>query len=285
MQEQGFDVLAVYFKLPFNKNAEEEVGKFAKENKIKLKIFDCTSGDLLKDYLKIIKKPEFCRGAGINPCIDCRIFLLKKIKKFAKEKNIKIIVTGEVLGERPMSQTLKSINLIEKKSGLKGKILRPLSAKFFEKINAEKEGLINRNSFYDICGRRREMQMQLAKKFKIDYPAPAGGCLLCEKELKKRFKTLLKKRMNHDKVRLLEIGRHFLIDKVWIVLGRNEHENNTIEGLKNKYLVIMPDFIGPSAIILDKCNKKIKQDVSELVRAYSKQGELGDRDRFEKWRL
>lgn len=123
------------------------------------------------------------------------------------------------------------------------------------------------------------------KKFKINYPAPAGGCLLCEKELKKRFKTLLKKRMNHDKVRLLEIGRHFLIDNVWIVLGRNEQENNIIEGLKNKYPVITPDFIGPSAIILDKCNKKIRQEVDELVRVYSKQGELEDRDKFEKWRL
>ncbi|GAI88382.1 unnamed protein product, partial [marine sediment metagenome] len=125
---------------------------------------------LLQEYLKVIKEAKHGRGAGINPCIDCRIFMLKKAKKFADEQKIKFIATGEVIGQRPMSQQKKQIAIIEKESGLKGRIIRPLI------------------DFHNIQGRSRKPQIALAKKFKIKYPHPAGGCLLCEK-LKEHFSS------------------------------------------------------------------------------------------------
>ena len=282
MQEQELEIIALFFKLPFGTGCcnERFSSDFAQLQGVNLKIFDCTKGKLLQEYLKVIKNPKYGRGTGINPCIDCRIFMLKKAKEFANKKGIDLIVTGEVLGERPMSQKKKAMDLIEKESGLKGRLLRPLSAKLFPKTKAEKrqetdkkqvfsssaknverkplatssklgqsKGLIDRNKFYDIQGRRRERQIALAKKFKISYPSPAGGCLLCEKALKKRLKYLVDKGMNEDEIKLVGVGRHFVIDSCWIVLGKNEEENKIIESVGKKYTLIVPDFIGPSAII------------------------------------
>ena len=212
MQEQGFDVIAVFFKLPFIKNVEEEIKKFVK-NKVRLKIFDCTKGNLLKDYLKIIKNPKYKRGAGINPCIDCRIFILKKAKEFAREKEIKIVVTGEVLGQRPMSQTTRAMEIIDREIGFE--LTRPLIE-------------------LGISGRNRKKQIELAKKYKINYPTPAGGCLLCEKALKKRFEILLQKNLINEKtLPLVNIGRHFYKNNCWFVIGRNEKENKVIEKFRN----------------------------------------------------
>jgi tRNA-uridine 2-sulfurtransferase len=212
MQEQGFDVIAVFFKLPFIKNVGEEIKKFVK-NKVRLKIFDCTKGNLLKDYLKIIKNPKYKRGAGINPCIDCRIFILKKAKEFAREKGIKIVVTGEVLGQRPISQTRKATEIIDKEVDVK--ITRPLIE-------------------FGISGRQRKRQIALAEKFQISYPAPAGGCLLCEKELKEKLKILIEKNLINGKtLPLINLGRHFFIGICWFVIGRNEKENKVIEKFRN----------------------------------------------------
>ena len=283
MQEQNLEILLAYFKLSFSKNIEKEIKEFAKKEKIKLKIFDCTKKKLLQEYLDVIKNPKYGRGAGVNPCIDCRIFMLKKVKEFAGKNNL--IVTGEVLGERPMSQMKKSMNLIEEVSGLKNRLLRPLSAKILPETEAEKKGLVDRKKFYDIYGRRREKQIALAKKFKISYPHPAGGCLLCEKELKKRFEFLLKRGLNENEIKFVNIARHFVIDKCWIVLGRNEKENKIIEMTGRDYELIVPDFSGPGAVIMDKCGKKVKEKVNKLIKAYSKKGSLKERKKFDKWKL
>src|SRR6056297_748070 len=131
MQEQGFNVLALHFKLPFGGGCgclEKEIKEFTKTHETKLKTIDCTKGKYLKEYLEILKHPKYGRGKGVNPCIDCRAFMLKKAKKIADKKNIKLIVTGEVLGERPMSQMKKSMEIVETESNLNGRILRPLSS-------------------------------------------------------------------------------------------------------------------------------------------------------------
>ncbi|MCK5043965.1 7-cyano-7-deazaguanine synthase [Candidatus Pacearchaeota archaeon] len=286
MQEQGFDIVALFFKLPFAGCCDKKCTlEFSKLHKINLKIFDCTKGKLFKEYLEVIKHPKYGRGAGVNPCIDCRLFMLKKAKEFADKEGIETIVTGEVLGERPMSQTKKAMDIVEKESGLKGRLLRPLSAKFFPKTKAEESGLIDRKKFYDIEGRRRQKQMELAKKFKISYPHPAGGCLLCEKALKTRFEYLLKRGMDENEIKLIGVGRHFVINDSWIILGRNEEENKIIERVGKKMELIVPDFIGPSAVILNKCDKKTKEKINELIRAYSKKASSEDRKKFDKWKL
>jgi len=239
MQKKGFSVVALFFKLPFSKDNEKEVRDFLKDElgtrrvytkearepanagpeksstkiftKGKLKFFDCTKGKLLQEYLEVIKNAKFGRGAGFNPCVDCKIFMFNKAKEFADKNKIEFIATGEVEGQRPMSQMKKSLKLIEEKSGLGKRLLRPLSE-------------------LDISGRRRDKQMALAKKFNISYPTPAGGCALCEKELKKRFETLIKNNLINEKnLKLVNIGRHFFNEGCWFVVARDEKECKIIE--------------------------------------------------------
>lgn len=266
MQERGFEVLALFFKLPFGTGCCSEgcSFNFSQMQGIKLKIIDCSQGKLLQEYLDIIKEARHGRGAGVNPCIDCRIFMFKKAREFADENKIKFIVSGEVTGQRPMSQQQKQIKIIEKKAKLEGRIIRPLI------------------DFYNVSGRTRKKQIKLAKKFKIKYPSPAGGCLLCEKEFKKRLKYLLERGMNEKEIILVNIGRHFLMGKCWIVIGRNEKENKVIEAFQG---AIEPDYPAPSVIILDNCNKEVINKIEELIKAYSKQGSLEERKKFEKWKF
>ena len=149
------NITIAYFLLPFgskypNPNYAKE---FTKQEKINFKLFDCTKNKLLQEYLDIIRKPQYGYGSALNPCIDCKIFILSKIKEYAEKNNISLIATGEVLHQRPMSQHKNSLKAIENKSNLKGKILRPLSAKLLPETEIEKNKLINRKKLYDIQGR------------------------------------------------------------------------------------------------------------------------------------
>lgn len=284
MQEQGADVFAVYFKLPFGSDLEKDLKEFSKKQKIKLKVLDCTKGELLREYFNVIKGGKHGRGAGYNPCIDCKIFLFKKAREFAEKKKLDFIATGEVLDERPMSQKLKTMKLIEEESGLKGMILRPLSAKLLEETIAEKNKLVNRDSFFDIHGKRRIKQMEMAKKFNISYPNPAGGCLLCEKELRKRFKLFFAKGELWNYFYLLAIGRHFFIENNWVILGRNEKENEILEKVKEGFLVA-PDYTGPSVLVFGEVKRDLKERMGEMIRIYSKQGSLNERKAFEEFKI
>lgn len=188
MLDQGIYVEAINFVTPFCLCRRSGCGAYevAKRFNIPLKVV--TVG---LDYLRVVRKPKFGYGRGMNPCIDCRIFMLKKAKKYAKETGASFIFTGEVLDERPMSQHRKALEIIEKEAGLKGKILRPLSAKLLPQTEAEIKGWVDRTKLLGIRGRSRKKQIELAKKFGInDYPCPAGGCLLTYKEFANKLKEL-----------------------------------------------------------------------------------------------
>ena len=285
MQEQGFEVVTLFFNLPSGTGCCDQncSFNFSQLNDVQMKIIDCSKGDLLKEYLQVITKPSYGRGVGVNPCVDCRIFMFKKAREYADKEGIDLVVTGEVLGERPMSQMKGSLDLIERESGLKGRLLRPLSAKLLEPTEAEKEGIVDRDKLYDIQGRRREKQFELAKKFDISYPAPAGGCLLCERNLKSRFQYLLKRGMNEEEIKLIKVGRHFNIGG-WIILGRDEKENGIVEKSNAGKVITAEelDFIGPSAIMLDKCDE---DKVSKLIEAYSKGIDSKERENFKEYAL
>lgn len=247
MQEKGYEVLALHFNLPFGCGCCD-FGcnfKFTQMSGVKFKIFDVSKGKLLKEYLEVIRKGKHGRGAGYNPCKDCKIFMFKKAKKYADSKKIKIIATGEVLGQRPMSQTKKAMEIIDEEIGFE--LTRPLVE-------------------IGIFGRRRVKQMALAKKYKIKYPMSGGGCLLCEKELKKRFESLIKKQMLDEKnIIFVNIGRHFINGKRWIVLGRDAKENKVLE--KQKGIKIIPKQPGPSAWIN---NKELIPKAKKLIKKHSK---------------
>jgi len=265
------NIEAVFFLLPFISRRQDKsrVFKFTQKQGIKLHIIDVTKGKLFTEYIKMIRKPKFSRGTALNPCIDCHIFMLKKAKKLAEKVKADIIATGEVLGERPLSQNKKALLLVEKEAGLKGKLLRPLSAKLLPETEAEKKGLIERNKLLDIQGRQRKKQISLAKKYNITFPSPGGGCLLCEKEYCKKLKPLLNKKLTYQDIKLLSIGRHFEVSQ--IILGKNKEENKLLE--KEKGIKIIPEQPGPTALIKPdkKQNKEeLIKKAKKLIRKYSK---------------
>jgi len=225
-----------------------------------------------KDYIEVIKKPKYGYGSALNPCIDCRIFMLKKAKQMMKKEKADFVVTGEVLNERPMSQTKNNLILIEKESGLQGKILRPLSAKLLQETEAEKKGFVDRNKLLSINGRQRKIQMSFAKKFKISYPTPAGGCLLCEKLFGKKLKDLFKnkKKIESRDIELLKLGRHFHYKKNRIIVGRNEKENKKLMVLAKDNLIFeVKNWPSPITILKGKPNKKAIEIAASLTISHS----------------
>lgn len=266
MQDRGFQVEALHFNLPFGCSCCNLSCnfKFTQMQNTKLTILDITKGNLLREYLEVIKKAEHGTGAGANPCKDCKIFMFKKAKQYADEHGIKIIATGEVLGQRPMSQTKRAMDIIDKAIGFE--IRRPLVELGIE-------------------GRSREKQRELAKKYKIKIIGSGGGCLLCEKALALRFRVLLKKDLINEKtLPIVSIGRHFYSSVFgWIVVARNEHETGIIEqfGKRNKAGIIKGKKKMP-AVYYNRTSGKSK--ALELQKIY------GERDKkkikkFERWKL
>jgi len=253
LQEQGYKVEALYFALPFGCSCPN----CKKIDNLKLTILDVTKEPLLSEYLSILKKPKYGTGSGINPCIDCKIFMFKKAKEYADKHDYDIIATGEVPGQRPMSQTASAQKKIDDE--IKFKIIRPLADAGFH-------------------GRSRKKQMALAEKYKIKYPGPGGGCFLCEKEPVKRLKTLLKNNLITEKtLSLTMIGRHFFINKIWFVVARNELESGVID----KFDTILEGEKGKPTVYFS--NKKGKQKALELQESYSTGSE--DRIKFEELKL
>ncbi len=195
-----------------------------------LKVFEVT-----KEYINIVKSPKHGYGRNLNPCLDCRIFIFKKAGEYMRQSGASFIVTGEVLGERPMSQRRDAMRIIEKESSLKGLIVRPLCAKLMEPTIPEKEGMVDREKLLNIQGRSRKPQIQLASELGVhDYPCPAGGCLLTDKGFADRMRDLMKHNPDftvHD-IKLLKIGRHFRLGpSSKLIIGRDEEENGKLLAL------------------------------------------------------
>ena len=271
LQEQGIKVMALHFLLPFSGCCKPDCAfNFTQMQGIALKIVNCTEGKNFDEYIKIIKKPKYGYGSGMNPCIDCRIFMLRKAKDYAKKTKAHFIATGEVLNERPMSQHSKALAITERESKLKGKLLRPLSARLLPETEVEKKKLVDRNKLLAIKGRSRKQQIALAKKYNISYPSPAGGCLLCEKEFVVKLRDLFKhkKRIYPVDVELLKIGRHFRINNTKIIVGRNELENKKLLKLAKRKDILLEVKNVPSPITLMQGNgiDKIKKAAALTIR-------------------
>ncbi|MBU4189727.1 MAG: hypothetical protein KJ886_01845 [Candidatus Thermoplasmatota archaeon] len=273
MLDQGIEVTALNFITPFctcTKNGcKHEASRVAKEFGIRIKVIAAD-----EDYIKIIKNPKHGYGKNMNPCIDCRIFMLKKAKEYMEKIDASFIFTGEVLGQRPMSQRLNIMKLIEKESGLEGLILRPLSAQFFEPTIPEKEGLVDRKRLLSIKGRSRKPQMKLAEEFSIkDYSCPAGGCRLTDSQFARRIKESFEH--NEDSLNdiiLLKYGRHFrLRSNAKVVVGRNKEENISIRNLakENDLLFEVMEYGSPTALLRNSKQENDTKTASSLCASYS----------------
>jgi tRNA U34 2-thiouridine synthase MnmA/TrmU len=187
-----------------------------------------------QDFLDLLVDPPHGYGSQINICIDCRILMFRKARELGEKIGADFYVTGEVLGQRPFSQRMRAMRLIEREAGLGGKILRPLSAKLLPATDVEKEGAVDRESLYAIKGRRRLPQMELAEELGVyDYPCPSGGCLLTDPQFARRLRDYLKNegRPVLEEMVFLRIGRHFRVDGARVIVGRNEGENNRLQSL------------------------------------------------------
>jgi tRNA U34 2-thiouridine synthase MnmA/TrmU len=231
MMELGVEVVCVNYYIEFAVcgGGPTAAIKAAEMLGAPLKVFDITA-----EYLEVFKNPKHGYGANINPCIDCKIFMLKKARAYMDEVGASFLVTGEVLGERPMSQRRDALNIIEKQAGVRALVLRPLTAKNLPPTIPETEGLVDREKLLDIRGRGRKPQMELAAKFGIkEYPQPSGGCLLTDPGFTKRVRDLMAHGdLTLESLRLLKVGRHFrLSDKAKLVIGRDKKENEELQKL------------------------------------------------------
>lgn len=249
IKDQGITVEALNFKSPFF-GADERTAKAAEDLQVKLHTIDFGS-----EYItKVLKNPVYGYGKNMNPCIDCHGFMFRKAGDLMQEIGASFIVTGEVVGQRPMSQNKSALNAVDKLSGYKGYILRPLSAKILPPTIAESEGWVDREKLEGISGRSRHRQMELAEKFNItDYPSPAGGCLLTESNFSNRLKKMLAIRPDSSphEMELLKLGRHFYLNQNLLAVGRNRAENERIQAiaLDNDLLFKVTDRPGPTGLL------------------------------------
>jgi hypothetical protein len=232
--DQGIAVEALNFTSPFctctgkNAGCKSEAVRVAAEFNIPIKVMHKGV-----KYLELLKNPKHGYGKGMNPCIDCRIFLLQKAREYMLETGADFVFTGEVLGQRPMSQRRDTMRIIEKESGLEGLLLRPLSAKHFKPTLPEIEGWVDREKLLAIQGRSRKEQFELAAELDVkNYPCPAGGCLLTDPSFVGKVRDVFDhtESLNLRDFRLLKLGRHFRIgESTKVILGRNDAENGLLE--------------------------------------------------------
>ena len=262
MLEQGIDVVAVNFSAKLCMCGCKPTGESAAQAAAKMLKIPLTTIDITDDFIEIVKHPEHGHGANVNPCIDCKIYMLKHAKGLMEKLDASFLVTGEVLGERPMSQRKDALNIIEKAAGVRGILLRPLTAKNLPKTNPETEGVVDRERLLDIKGRSRKPQMALANKFGITkYPNPAGGCLLTDPGFAKRVKDAIKHdEFNTDNLAILSVGRHFrLPGDARLVVGRDEEENEMLLSLAGGDDIVfrMKDCQGPITVLRGKAEDNL----------------------------
>lgn len=274
IKEQGIDVIALNFTSPFCTCTKKDsscssAAAAAKQLSVPLKVV--AKG---MDYFKVVENPKFGYGSAMNPCIDCRIYLMKKAREVMEAEGASFIISGEVVGQRPMSQRKDTLRLIEKEAMVEGLLLRPLSAKLLPETLPEKMGSVDRNKLLAISGRGRKAQMEIASNSEIDYPCPAGGCLLTDKNIARRLKDLFtyKKDYSIDDIKLLKIGRHFRLSPTCkIIVARNEEEGKKISLFFNDKTDLLLQCVepkGPVALIKDS-KTSIDNRVLSILYHYS----------------
>ncbi|NLJ49776.1 MAG: hypothetical protein GX428_09380 [Candidatus Atribacteria bacterium] len=228
IMDQGIEVIAVNFINPFANNKKmKEKQHYALSMSQKMGI-ELVEIELKENFLNLLRNPKYDFGKNLNPCLDCKILMITQAYQIMKEKKASFIVTGEVLSQRPKSQFLWGLSIIDRDSHLKGFILRPLSAKLLQETIPEQKGWVDRNKFYSFSGRIRGPQFDLAQKMGItDYPAPAGGCLLTDPIYARRvYDLLIHDELTMGNIELLKLGRYFrLSNQFKLLVGRNEKDN------------------------------------------------------------
>ena len=261
--DQGIEVLGVHLESPTA--CRNEVREVAAELGIRLEVRP--KGE---EYLRLLRHPRYGYGRNMNPCIDCRIFMFQLGRPYLEEFGAQFVFTGEVLGQRPMSQTREAITLIDRRSGLEGWVLRPLSALHLPESEPEERGWVDRSRLLGLMGRGRTEQLALAQKYGLrHHQSPGGGCLLTDPKFSERLRDLFdhspESETSMDDVALLRIGRHVRVaGGIKIVLGRDAAENRRLEEFARagRWLVRPIGFGGPTALV---CGEESEELLAEAV--------------------
>ena len=292
IQKQGIEVLALHFYTGFcitetkrRRGEKKSDGSHYVNPALKYAAkygFPIEIVNISDEYFHIIQNPKYGYGANINPCIDCRAFMYKKAKEIMKEVGAQFIISGEVLNQRPMSQHLQAMKIIEREADVEGLVLKPLSAKLLPPTIPEIKGWVDREKLEGISGRSRKRQIQLAKELGIDeYEQPAGGCCyLTDENFARKYKEVIsiEGSITRDDLTLLTTGRHFRLEtKTKVIISRNEGEGNFLRGFQNRYWFFEPIGKGAIAIVKPIENRELTEDeiseVANLIARYSKTDE------------
>lgn len=273
LQRAGAEVEAVCFSTPFFDCTEAQ--KAAKALGVKLHMID-----FLDDELALIENPPHGFGGAMNPCIDCHAAMIRRAGELMTELGYDFVATGEVQGQRPMSQNRQSLGIVEKCSGLKGRLVRPMSAKLLEPTIPELEGKLDREMLLDFSGRGRERQIALAEELGVrDYPAPAGGCKLTEDGFCRKLKDLKDHEGLRDRelIELLTVGRRFrLPGGSSVILGRDRVENARLKELGERRpegkVIVIEGVPGPTALVPVVKSEEDLEIARKIVAAWSRGG-------------
>ncbi|HOJ50481.1 MAG TPA: tRNA (5-methylaminomethyl-2-thiouridylate)-methyltransferase [Spirochaetota bacterium] len=266
IEEQGIEVIPVSFNSYFfginEYNLEKSFG-------INVKVIDIS-----KEHLDIVYNPVYGYGKNINPCIDCHLLMIKKAGSLLNEYGASFLITGEVLGQRPMSQNRRAIDILDKASGLKGLILRPLTAKNLDITIPEKEGWVNRDKLFDIKGRERKIQFELIKRYDIKYYSkPGGGCILTMPSFSNRIKFLKEESIQNPYIlKSIKYGRFLRFGKgKYAVVSRNEKESKKLKAIDKYDLFLEPyDKPGPNIIYFGDVDENIVDICKHIFLHYAK---------------
>ena len=297
LMEQGVEVTGLSFKSYFFGTGKAK--KVAEQFNIKL-----IEVDFSDEHLALVKNPAHGYGKNMNPCIDCHALMLKKAAEYLtltlslerRGGKYDLVATGEVLGERPMSQNIEALKLVEKISGLKGRLIRPLSAKLLAESDLEKAGKVNRGRLLDIRGRARRRQLELVKKYGIkEYASPGGGCLLTDPAFSEKLLKILEYWPDCDgnDIELLKNGRVFWLknesgEYIIMVVGRDKKDNESLESLARSgdLMIELAEENGPTSLIrgkkLEIRNKKEARELDVPEELKMSELKLGEEKNQEK---
>jgi tRNA U34 2-thiouridine synthase MnmA/TrmU len=277
MQQQGVEVEAVNFQTLFT-CCRDQAGQAARELDVRLTVIRQED-----DYLDLLRHPRFGYGRGANPCVDCRIYMFQRAKRFMQQVDAQWIVSGDVLGQRPMSQKRRDLEVIAHHSQLDGLLLRPLSAKLFLPTQAESAGWVDRQRLYAFRGRGRKELIELARSFGLTrIPPPSTGCALTEPKFSTKVHDLIQldPASRSWDFELLRLGRHFRTNQnTKVIVGRNAEDNDRLRDMfqspsAHRATLMEPEnFVGPTALLVGTYNERTSQLAGGLILRHSRRSD------------
>lgn len=270
LRRQGIDVEWVVFETPFF--SADKALRAARLNRVPINV-----KHILPIYLEMLKSPPAGYGKQMNPCMDCHALMFKLAGEEMRARGFDFLFSGEVSGQRPMSQNKNSLRYVEKNSGFDGYIVRPLSAQNLPVTLPEKEGLVDREKLLNFSGRTRKPQLELAASLGVtDFPSPAGGCLLTEKGYAARLGDLFKHQDTYRDAEfyLLSCGRHLRLNAEHkLIVGRSKLENQKIEALIDPVAdteLRVQNWPGPVSVVPNGCDDATAPQAAAICAGYSK---------------